>query len=515
MNDWAIDTTLKAGWKECSFHHFLKNANQKEYLTSQIPFFYAVEAFPRMLCKLAMSIQTSEERLLVIQNLWEEHGQGENFLFHTQTYKTYLDSLGWDKTLFTNPWVQEWINKVLNLENNPIYLASYLSGIEYLYAQICQDITQHLNNFELLCVQSHYAKHSVLDWEHGHELLEVAINISNNESNTVNDNVVIIKDAFKEAQKDFLYMYSHLAIPTQKQAHEIHEEKIAFYYIREDSKIEAQVIKQIKKDKKNDGVIDILSICSGGEHIFEYLSHNAKMNIEVIDINPNQLNLAQEKLNILLSDLSNKNHHPILTEQHVGKFEKMFALLRSYFNSEELNEFIVGQQTDKLKFITDVLFSNDYLNIIFGEDATKYTVLNFAQHFYSLFLHRLSKKEENTMNVFFATAVRNYEALAQQVQTGYPLSQLSWAVANPKNTDFHGMYDMINLSNIGDWMSFNDYQNMIINFQKCLKPNGAIIARKLLGDYELKATFEKMGFNCIIKQDDTYFYTECVVAYQK
>lgn len=512
MNEWAIETTLNAGWTKASFHDFLNNATQHEYLTSQIPFFYAVEAFPRMLCKLAMSIKTSEDRLLVIENLWEEHGQGKNFLFHTQTYQTYLKSLGWNGVFSTNPWVQAWIDNIFKLENEPIYLASYLAGIEYLYALISQDITQHINQFELHCAQNHYANHSVLDWEHGFELLEVAIQIAQKQDDVHLDDLVLhIKKAFTEAQKDFLHMYCHLAIPTQKQARDIHQEKIAFYYIREDSHIEASVIQNIK-DKNH---VDILSICSGGEHIFEYLSHPVAMNIEVIDINPNQLHLAQQKLQVLLDSSTDKTKHPILTEQEVGKFEKMFALLRSYFNADELDDFILQKQLNKLEFITHFLFSNEYLNIIFGEDATKYTVLNFAQHFYTLFTHRLAAKEVNTKNVFFATPVRDYEQVSKDIQKGYSLSKLSWKVANPKHTVFEGQYDMINLSNIGDWMGFDDYLSMIERLKLNLKPQGCIIARKLLGDYELKDTFEKMGFNCIIKQDETYFYTECVLAYKK
>ena len=377
---------MNVGWQDSIFHSFLSHATQQEFLKSQVPFFYAVEAFPRMLCKLAMSIEHSEQRLLVIENIWEEHGQGNQAQFHTQSYQTYLKSIGWDGVLFTNPWVQSWIKQIFHLPQDAIYLASYLSGIEYLYALMSQDIAQYVSGLDLVCEQHHYAKHAVLDWNHGFELLSVALDIAQkNKEGLSLDDENKIKEAFKKAQADFLEMYNHLRIPTQKEAHKIHQESISFYYIREDSNIERGVLEEIisqKNDNNKNDNIAILSIASGGEHLFEYLSHGINIAIDVIDINPNQIKLAQDKLEMLLSDTRNKNQAPIFNEHNVGKFEKMFQLLRSYFNEQEINQFRNNCDTEKLKYVTEILFSNEYLNIVFGEEATKYTVLNFAKHFY-------------------------------------------------------------------------------------------------------------------------------------
>lgn len=67
----AIEETNNNGWNNHKFHSFLSNATQQEFLQSQIPFFYAVQAFPRALALLASKIENSHDRLLVIENLYE------------------------------------------------------------------------------------------------------------------------------------------------------------------------------------------------------------------------------------------------------------------------------------------------------------------------------------------------------------------------------------------------------------------------------------------------------------
>lgn len=505
IKNWAIETTKKANWEKNRYYHFLQKSDQQEFLQSQVPFFYAVQAFPRMLCKLGMLIEDSQERLLVVTNIYEEHGHGKTLGFHTQTYKTYLKALGWNEEFKHNPWVDLWIKHVLSLALNKESFAAYLSGIEYLYALISQDITQHISKLKLSCEQEHYKNHSILDWEHGYELLSVALSLSEN-----NELTEEMKEVFIQAQQDFLEMYGHLSIPTKKEMEEIHQEKIAFYYIREDSKIESNVLASLPhKDEK----IDILSIASGGEHIFEYLIQPRHSNIDVIDININQLELSKKKLNSLLTTID----EDLFDENNIGKFEKLFMLFTSYFNEEEINHLINDCSTNqqKLKFIVDVLFSNDYLNIVFGEEATKYTKKSFSEHFYQLFKNRLVAQEKNTMNVFKKTRVRDYDKLSEQLKLNHDKHTINWSIVNPKDVEFEKKYDMINISNIGDWMSLEDYQSMIKRLYENTKPQGCIIARKLLGDYQLKDIFEAIGFKCVEKEDTTHFYSEVILAYRE
>lgn len=504
IKQWAIETTHNAKWKESKFHQFIKVASHEEFLNSQVPFFNAVQAFPRMLCKLAMNIEESNDRLLVVENIYEEHGRGNSAKFHTNTYTTYLNALGWNSELKTNPWVEQWNNKVLNLNYESSEYAAYLSAIEYLYALISHDVSNYLQTLTLLCEQHHYANHALLDWEHGYELLSVALSLSKEKKFTIE-----MENAFIQGQKDFLEMYNHLFMPTSNEMREINKEKIAFYFIREDSEIENTILNNNKSEK-----IDILSIASGGEHIFEYMKSDRFSQIDVIDINPHQLCITQQKLeNILNYD------EGILCKNDEGKFEKIFSLLREYLSKEDIILLEKGdsKSQEKLQYIVYILFSNKYLNIVFGEEATKYTVKNFGEHFYTIFKNKLIEGEKNTCNIFKETPIRDYKQLSILLNKNKNKNKhtLSWNIQNPQHLVTSKTYDMINISNIGDWMSLVDYIKMIAILKNNLKQDGCIVARKLLGDYCLKDIFEESGLMCEQFQDNTYFYSETIAAYKK
>lgn len=123
INNYNLEKTV--------FYKFCQNATREEFLQSQIGFYYAVQAFPQMLCKLASKIETSEIRLKVAENIWEEHGNGKASNFHTQSFMTYLKSLGIkDKKIEHNFFIDQWIEESLNLNLTNSEYAAYLAGIE-------------------------------------------------------------------------------------------------------------------------------------------------------------------------------------------------------------------------------------------------------------------------------------------------------------------------------------------------------------------------------------------------
>ncbi len=83
-------------WQGSKYLTFLAKANREELQRSQVPFYYAVEAFPLLLLKLASQITNEGARYLIVENIWEEHGQGDQNKFHTQTFKTHLAALGFN-----------------------------------------------------------------------------------------------------------------------------------------------------------------------------------------------------------------------------------------------------------------------------------------------------------------------------------------------------------------------------------------------------------------------------------
>ena len=64
-----------------------------DFVETQIQFYFAVVFFNRPMAALAAKIPTSELRLEVIRNVWEEHGEGSPALMHEKTFLAFLDRL--------------------------------------------------------------------------------------------------------------------------------------------------------------------------------------------------------------------------------------------------------------------------------------------------------------------------------------------------------------------------------------------------------------------------------------
>ncbi len=512
LKQWAINATLNNGWEHHKFNEFLLHSSQKEFLHSQIPFFYAVQAFPRALAKLASIIETNEDRLLVVDNLYEEHGQGELKKFHTNTFKDFLYSIGWDNSYIENPWVTEWINNILSKDFTASDYAAYLSGIEYAYAPISKTISEHILTLELVAPQHHYGVHAELDWIHGDELLQVATNIGSNEES--------IKDSFMLAQKEFLDLYNHLVIATAYQMKEINKEPVSFYYTREDSGPELIAVSRILE--KSYTSPSILMIGSGGETVIDMLCFKDPLNIDVIDMNKNQIELCKEKILSLLSGQKYSN----FDEEFSGKFEQLFKLIRDLFDyngddllSSYINNNDIGK--DKLKYILKYLFSNENLTYVFGDRATKFTSESFSEHFYNVFVMSCKLRENNLVtsknikNIIDGIDIQQTKFMFESFHNHYHKHALTYHVGDFESLNINKNYDLISISNIGDWMPLDEYKNLILKLKDKLNNNGYIIARKLLGDYNLKDLLSEVGLTTTKINDMTYFYSEVYFGYKE
>ena len=96
MNE-SIDAILKETnvWMNPYFKSLREGTfDFDDFVETQIQFYFAVVFFNRPMAALAAKIPTSELRLEVIRNVWEEHGEGSPALMHEQTFTAFLDRLG-------------------------------------------------------------------------------------------------------------------------------------------------------------------------------------------------------------------------------------------------------------------------------------------------------------------------------------------------------------------------------------------------------------------------------------
>lgn len=504
MKDFYVQMTLENSkiWKQSLYFKFLNECNKKEFLQSQIPFYYAVEAFPRMLMKLGFLIPTSEQRLLLMENLSEEHGHGNSEKFHTTSFMNHLKILqNGDVDLFKNPYIEDWINYVLKCRLSAEQLGSYLAGIEYIYAVISNDICDYMNKIDL--ISPHYKKHSDLDWEHGWELVETVLRVGN-----MNDVY------FNKAQKDFIDLFDRMIVPTEKEIKNIAQEKVSFFYGREDSDIERKYVKKWEKNRKKEP--NIFMVCSGGEHILNLL--DKKRNFTVFDVNQKQIEVFKNKLN-------KNSHNDIVREFGEGKFEKLFALLRKYlvevdFYSSNMNLYTMSDEEQKgyllnnhicenakYEYVVKLLFNNNVLNSIFTDNATKYTKKNFSEHFIGAFRESYKINHHNVRNILFGKKIKPSHLDIKKSSFNYVCGDL-------RDQNFYG-YDIVDISNIGDWIPTSDLETIIQKIYAQMNKGGFLIVRKLLGDYDLNTVVQNVFGNSKTEQDKTFFYSETVIGHKK
>jgi pyrroloquinoline-quinone synthase len=152
-----------------------------EFRRTQLPFRFAVESFSQALAAVLARIPAIEMRLLVFENIAEEHGRGEIWRSHKYTFRQYLQALGATAaeldTACTIP-VLAFNQSILNycLTQPAEAGAAMLGIIEYLYVGISRAIAHCLDyrNWTIPGSQSHYVVHEKLDIEHAKDLLLIA-----------------------------------------------------------------------------------------------------------------------------------------------------------------------------------------------------------------------------------------------------------------------------------------------------------------------------------------------------
>lgn len=490
------------------FFEFCEQADREEFLKGQEPFFYAVEAFPRMLCLLGSKIQNSHTRLSIIHNLWEEHGHGDKNLFHTETYQRYLVSLGKDpkEKIQDHPAVTFWIESMLKSQDNACIYAIKLCAIEYIYTRISNKILDTINKNKIFRItsQDHYQKHEVLDETHAQELLQIALN----EQKLVQEEDMI--EAFKKSIDAFIIMLNQISPVTHKQINNFSKEKIAFFYSRESSEPEIATLSKIGKKNPN-----ILIVCSGGEHIFRIKKFYPNAKITALDINNYQIKLTKNKLN---------SKEPLVFNQ--GKFEKIFEQLANRLFIKQNSKLIcninendyIHKLCENDPLATSVflkvcqnVFSKNVLEGVFTKDATRFSSKHFSNHFYQVLLRQLQSSFENPRAVGFnLKCIMGIEPVFNDSITNKNKINFyngTFPQFFKENADH---FDLISLSNIGDWMEQAHFQSILQESNSHLSDQGHVISRKLLGDYKLKETMHDIFGNTSDMLDSTEFYTEVI-----
>lgn len=346
---------------------------------------------------------------------------------------------------------------------------------------------------------------------------------------------------------------------------------ISFSQVREDPTIELRVIKQLAQTQNHP--LRILIIASGGCTVLSLLSCPNVAHIDAVDLNFAQLHLVELRRQALLHlpleqqlDLigatkitqtkrvnlynqiasklptSTRNYWDTRIEQiafgvnQVGKFEQMFRELSASFTASGLNPL---RNPDTVtahplwQQIFETVFERNKLARIFGDAAVNYSMdRSFGTHFADVFAKALHKY--TTANYFLTQVWSDSYSYGLDGVPLYlqPNAQISIRELGTSRLHLHQgafaqkmlelsttqPYDLIQFSNISDWMPPIDLDDMLKNAVNCLKPGGALIGRRLNGDHHLASFMAKHIYideqlnHELLESDRSFFYREVVVG---
>ncbi|MBX2864814.1 MAG: BtaA family protein [Leptolyngbyaceae cyanobacterium MAG.088] len=352
---------------------------------------------------------------------------------------------------------------------------------------------------------------------------------------------------------------------------------IAFSQVREDPNIELQVIDRLAAAQSHP--LRVLMVASGGCTALSLLSRPAIAHIDAVDANIAQLHLVElrrqalirltleEQLHLLgvsefevfeeSGELSLelydrlRSHLPEATRHYwnqrpdqitfgvnqVGRFEQLFRDLSANFSSIGLNPLdapLTAIQHPQWSAIFNTIFERHKLIQTFGEAAVNYSMdRSFGNHFADVFANALTRFIPNENYFLTQVWADRYTTGAQ----GVPLYLQPSAQAIIRSLDtnrlklHHGtfadrlnpqakQFDLIQFSNISDWMPVETLHSMMELMVNYLAPGGAIIGRRLNGDHHLASimathlTVDDAFSQQLLENDRSFFYREVVVGYR-
>ncbi len=158
------------------FFNLLLNGtmDKEQFKKSQISLIDAVEFFPRPMFVILSKLSTYKERLPIIENILDEHGNGEIDKAHGNTFRQYLVPLGATKKEINNrnlnKAVLEFNNALIKCAtNNPTERGLAMMGmIEKRYSKISAIIVKEILKKKWVSkdLLYHYSLHEELDVEH-------------------------------------------------------------------------------------------------------------------------------------------------------------------------------------------------------------------------------------------------------------------------------------------------------------------------------------------------------------
>jgi hypothetical protein len=155
--------------------------NKYSFIESQLSFVSAVDNWSKVLGQMLSKVPSCRERWPIIENLQDEHGNGDITRAHVNTFIMFLTSLGHTGTVelyeeSTSYGFIKNFNDGLSQavrEEDWIFCVAMLGMIEYIYVTVSKNIYAYSCNFIESDTITHYSLHETVDNQHAKDLFNL------------------------------------------------------------------------------------------------------------------------------------------------------------------------------------------------------------------------------------------------------------------------------------------------------------------------------------------------------
>lgn len=215
----SFETTIASileenDFRKNSFFRELMNGemSKDQFIRTQHQFYYAVTNFSSALALVAAAIPTYEERMKIIRNLWEEHGDGKPEHTHGSTFTEFMKRITGNRNIQIAEATEEVIlfNTTLNgtcKQEHYLKSVALMGMIERMFADISAFIGDKtiergwMKKEEMI----HYSLHQELDCIHAEDFFSILRKHYDNV-----ENQKIIDEGLKLGALTFLTFYQNL-----------------------------------------------------------------------------------------------------------------------------------------------------------------------------------------------------------------------------------------------------------------------------------------------------------------
>lgn len=155
-----------------------KQMSLKQFQKTQTQFFFAVDYFSRPMAALVARLPEHAQRVSILENIMEEHGDMNPAKYHSNTFKQFLKSIGTSTIgIKQSPSVLAFNLDLMgaSMTEDPYVAIGAFGVIEYAFADISADIGKTVVDRGWVQQENlvHYSLHAQLDKKHAEEFFEI------------------------------------------------------------------------------------------------------------------------------------------------------------------------------------------------------------------------------------------------------------------------------------------------------------------------------------------------------